>query len=154
MKHIFTCIAFLCLIIPKVVSAQTIAVDSSYWHSIPFCKSITDTVDKPIHMDYVQIDQDIVKDQLNDIPANGSSIAALLKFLPHFIDGNCNCRSFSQDLGYGLKSTRYTIHGGYGSYNVDAVYFDDHVLKLKLTIDAEREIIEEYLLNLIRLPFV
>ncbi|HSC53297.1 MAG TPA: hypothetical protein VLC98_06755 [Phnomibacter sp.] len=104
-------------------------------------------------MDWVQIDKDIIKDKLNKLPASGSTLTEIKNLIPHFLDGKCNCGSVTQDLGYGLKSTQHTIYGGYGSYNVDAIYFGDNVLKLRLTIGNYKEVIEKYLLDVIKLPF-
>lgn len=120
---------------------------------IPFCNDRETKIEKPIRLAWVQIDKDIIKDKLNKLPANGSTLAEIKKLIPHFLDGKCNCQSITEDLGYGLKSTQHTIHGGYGSCNVDAIYFGDNVLKIRLTIGNHREVIEKYLLDVIKLPF-
>ena len=120
---------------------------------IPFCNDQEDKIEKPIHLDWVQTDKDIIQNKLNKLPANGSTISAIKKLIPHFLDGNCNCQSVTQNLGYGLKSTEHTIHGGYGSCNVDAIYFGDNILKIRLTIGNHKEVIEKYLLDVIKLPF-
>ena len=120
---------------------------------IPYCNDLEDKIEKPINLDWVQIDIDIIKDKLNKLPAIGSTLTEIKKLIPHFLDGKCNCQSVTQDLGYGLKSTQHTIHGGYGSCNVDAIYFGDNVLKLRLTIGNHKEVIVKYLLDEIKLPF-
>jgi hypothetical protein len=142
------------LTIPNIVFGQIAITDSTKPSSfIPYCNDTEDKVEKPIHLDWVQTDIDIIKNILNKLPANGSTLTGIQKLLPHFFDGKCNCQSTTYDLGYGLKSTQYTIHGGYGSCNVDALYFGNSVVKLRLTIGNHKEIIEKYLLSVIRLPF-
>jgi hypothetical protein len=147
-------IAFLCLTIPNILFGQSFIEDSTKPSSfIPYCNDRENKIEKPIHLDWVQTDKDIIKDKLNKLPVIGSTLTEIKKLIPHFLDGKCNCQSITQDLGYGLKSTQHTIHGGYGSCNVDAIYFGDNVLKLRLTINNHKEVIEKYLLNVIKLPF-
>jgi len=154
MKLLSKFILLISLTIPNISFGQPKIIDSTKPSSfIPYCNDREDSLEKPIHLDWVQIDKDIIKDKLNKLPANGSTLTEIKKFLPHFIDGKCNCQSITQDLGYGLKSTQYTIYGGYGSCNVDAIYFGDNVFKLRLTIGNHKEIIEKYLLDVIQLPF-
>jgi hypothetical protein len=154
MKLIFILIAFISLTMPKNVFGQGLTADSTKPSSfILYCNDREDKIEKPIQMNWVQIDKDIIKEKLNKLPTIGSTITEIKKLIPHFLDGKCNCRSATEDLGYGLKSTQHTIHGGYGSCNVDAIYFGDNVLKIRLTIGNHKEIIEKYLLDIIKLPF-
>ena len=153
MKLLVQCI-LICWTIPTALFGQRIATDTIKPSSfIPYCNNREDKIEKPIHLDWVQIDKDIIVNQLNKLPAVGSTINEIQKLIPHFLDGKCNCRSITHDLGYGLKSTQHTIHGGYGSCNVDVIYFAEHVIKLRLTIRNHKEIIEKYLLKEIQLPF-
>lgn len=154
MKLFLILIAFFSLTTSKNVFGQVKNADSTKPSSfIPYCNDREDNIEKPIHMDWVQLDKDIIIDKLNKLPAIASTITEIKKLIPHFLDGKCNCRSTTEDLGYGLKSTQHTIHGGYGSCNVDAIYFGDNVLKIRLTIANHKEIIEKHLLDLIKLPF-
>ena len=154
MKFFYIYIAFLILTVPTILFGQSKAADSTKPSTfIPYCNDREDKIEKPVHLDWVQIDKDIINDKLNKLPANGSKLSEIKKLLPHFLDGKCNCQSITENLGYGLKSTQYTIYGGYGSCNVDAIYFGNNVLKLRLTIDNHKEIIEKYLLKVIQLPF-
>lgn len=154
MKLYLLIIAFVNLTISNNVFGQVEIADSTKPSSfIPYCNDREDKIEKPIHLDWVQIDKDIIKDKLNKLPAIGSTLTEIKKLIPHFLDGKCNCQSVTQDLGYGLKSTQHTIHGGYGSCNIDAIYFGDNVLKLRLTIGNHKEVIEKYLLDEIKLPF-
>jgi hypothetical protein len=154
MKLLFKFITFYSLTIPNILFGQSFNTDTTKPSSfIPYCNDREDNIEKPIHLDWIQTDKDIIKDKLNNLPAIGSTLSEIKKLIPHFLDGKCNCQSITQDLGYGLKSTQHTIHGGYGSCNVDAIYFGDIVLKLRLTISNHREVIEKYLLNHIKLPF-
>jgi hypothetical protein len=154
MKLFLILIAFFSLTTSNITFGQVKIADSTKPSSfIPYCNDREDKIEKPIHLDWVQIDKDIIKDKLNKLPAIGLTLTEIKKLIPHFLDGKCNCQSITQDLGYGLKSTQHTIHGGYGSYNVDAIYFGDNVLKLRLTIGNHKEVIEKYLLDVIKLPF-
>jgi|GEM_PF-6264270 len=154
MKLFLTLIAFVSLTISNNVFGQVNSANSTKPSSfIPYCNDREDNIEKPIRLDWVQIDKDIIKDKLNKLPAIGSTLTEIKKHIPHFLDGKCNCQSVTHDLGYGLKSTQHTIHGGYGSCNVDAIYFGDNVLKLRLTIGNHKEVIEKYLLDVINLPF-
>ncbi|SHN34423.1 hypothetical protein [Chitinophaga sp. CF418] len=148
-KYLFV----LSLTSPNVLLGQSIATDSTKLSFIPYCYGGKDKLEDSIHLDWVQIDKDIIKEKLNKLPAVSSSLTEIKKVIPHFLDGKCNCRSINEDLGYGLKSTQHTIHGGYGSCNVDVIYWGNSVLKLRLTIDNHKEIIEKYLLKVIQLPF-
>ena len=142
------------MIIPNCLFGQFLNADSTKPSSfIAYCNDNEDKLDKPIHLDWVQIDKNIIKNKLNKLPAIGSTISEIKKLLPHYLDGKCNCQSITQDLGYGLKSTQHIIYGGYGSCNVDVIYFGDNVMKLRLTIGNHKEIIEKYLLDVIQLPF-
>jgi hypothetical protein len=154
MKHLIRFIILGSLTIPNISFGQFVTTDTTKPSTfIPYCNDREDNLEKPIHLDWVQIDKDIIKEKLNKLPTNGSTLTEIKKLLPHFLDGKCNCQSITQDLGYGLKSTQYTIHGGYGSCNVDAIYFGDNVLKLRLTIGNHKEIIRKYLFDIIELPF-
>jgi hypothetical protein len=154
MKSLFKYLLFVGAVIPNLLSAQLIKSDTTKPSPyILYCNDRDDKVEKPVHMDWVQKDKDIITEQLNKLPSQGSTITGIEKIVPHFVDGKCNCRSNTEDLGYGLKSTAHTIHGGYGSCIVDAVYFGNNVIKLRLTIENHKEIIESYLLAVMQLPF-
>lgn len=154
MRLAFTLIICFILTMSNILFGQLKIADSTKPSSfIPYCNDREDNLEKPIRFDWVQIDKEIIKNKINQLPANGSTITGIKKVLPHFFDGKCNCQSMTQDLGYGLKSTLHTIYGGYGSYNVDAIYFGDNVIKLRLTLENHKEIIEKYLLDVIQLPF-
>jgi hypothetical protein len=154
MKLPFTFILLFNLVIPGISFGQLIVADSTKPSPfIPYCNNQEGDVEKPIHLEWVQIDKNIIKNKLNKLPAAGSTLTEIQKLLPRFLDGECNCQSTTQDLGYGLRSTQHTIYGGYGSCNVDAIYFGDNVIKLRLTIENHKEIIEKYLLDVIQLPF-
>lgn len=154
MKLFIILLAFVSLTTSNNVFGQMKTADTTKPSSfIPYCNDREDKIEKPIHLDWVQIDKDIIKDKLNKLPAIGSTLTEIKKLIPHFLDWKCNCQSVTQDLGYGLKSTQHTIHGGYGSCNVDAIYFGDNVLKLRLTIGNHKEVTEKYLLDEIKLPF-
>ena len=47
----------------------------------------------------------------------------------------------SFDCGYNLKSTHHQYSGGYGFINVSILYFENKVLKIRLTLDIDREIV-------------
>ena len=154
MKLQYITIAIFSLIISNALFGQSKIPDStkpSFF--IPFCNDREDKLEEPIHLDWVQIDKDIIKDKLNKLPTSGSTLTEIKKLIPHFLDGICNCQSLTQNLGYGLKSTQHTIHGGYGSCNVDAIYFGNNILKLRLTISNHNEVIKKYLVDVIKLPF-
>jgi hypothetical protein len=154
MKLPFAFILLFSLTIPGISFAQLMFADSTKPSPfIAYCNNRESDLEKPIHFDWVQVDKDIIKNKLNKLPATGSTLTEIQKLLPRFLDGKCNCQTITQDLGYGLKSTQHTIYGGYGSCNVDAIYFGNNVIKLRLTIENYREIIEKYLLDVIQLPF-
>jgi hypothetical protein len=154
MKLPFAFILLFSLTIPRISFGQLIVADSTKPSPfIPYCNNQEGDVEKPIHLEWVQIDKNIINNKLNKLPATGSTLTEIQKLLPRFLDGECNCRSFTHDLGYGLRSTQHTIYGGYGSCDVDAIYFGDNVIKLRLTIENHKEIIEKYLLGVIQLPF-
>lgn len=142
MKLLLLYTALTCLTVTNCFG-QLLYTDSTKPSSfIPYCNDRDDKLDSPVRPEWVQIDKDNIQNKINKLPAIGSSISEIQKLIPHFLDGKCNCRSTTEDLGYGLKSTQHTIHGGYGSCNIDAIYFGDRVIKLRLTINNRREIIE------------
>lgn len=154
MKLPFRFILLFSLTIPRTSVAQPMIADTTKPSPfIWYCSNREVDLEKPIHLDWVQIDEDIIKNKINKLPAIGSTLTEIQKLLPQFLDGNCNCLTSTHDLGYGLKSTQHTIYGGYGSCQVDAIYFGNNVIKLRLTIENHREIIEKYLFDVIRLPF-
>ena len=148
------CLFIVGSILPAFLRAQIVHPDTARPSPfITFCSSRTDDVEKPIHMDWVQKDKDIITEKINKLPANGSTVTGIEKLVPHFIDGKCNCRSETEDLGYELKSTRHTIYGGYGSFGVDAVYWGNEVISLRLTVHNHTELIRDYLMEVMQLPF-
>jgi hypothetical protein len=151
MKTKITFILFIFL--SQICFSQTDSENKLSLDFIPYCNDKNEPIDKPIEMDWVQTDIDIIKNKINNIPKYGLTINKLTELIPHFIDGKCNCQSVTYDLGYALKSTQHTIHGGYGSYNVDALYSNNSILKIRLTISNHKEIIENYLIENIELPF-
>ncbi len=154
MRIFYKYLAIFSFTIPNALFGQSIIADSIKPSSfIPYCNDRDDKLEDPIHLEWLQKDKEIIKNKLNKLPANGSTLTEIKKFIPNFLDGKCNCQSHSKDLGYGLKSTQHTIHGGYGSCNVDAIYFGDNVIKLRLTISNHKEIVQKYLLDVIQLPF-
>ncbi|MGI4870275.1 MAG: hypothetical protein ACRYFX_03745 [Janthinobacterium lividum] len=154
MKSLIKYAIFCSLVIPSVTFGQQIITDSTRASSfISYCND-RNKVEKPIYLEWVQIDKDVIREKLNKLPFSGSTVTGIKSIVPQFLDGKCNCQSVTEELGYGLKSTKHTIYGGYGSYNVDAIYFGDNIIKLRLTISNHREIIEKHLLDVIRLPFI
>ncbi len=159
MKLVFNCIILIWITVPYVLSGQIENADSTKPSSlIIYCNDRDDTIEKPIHLDWVKMDVELIINILNKLPANGSTLNEIKKIIPDFVvpghySSQFNCLNSTQDLGYGLRSTLCTIHGGYGYCRVDAVYFGDNVLKLRLTISNNREILEKYLMEVIQLPF-
>lgn len=154
MNLLYKYIAVFSLINPYALLGQAKITDPTKPSSvILLCNDRPGSLEKPVRLDWVQHDKDVIKDKLNKLPANGATLTEITRLLPNFLDGKCNCRSATYDLGYGLRSTQYTIYGGYGSYNVDALYFGENVIKMRLIIGVENEIIEKYLLDEIKLPF-
>lgn len=154
MKYFSKILFIILLTLPNFLVAQFTLTDSTKPNFlISYCNDREDNVEKPIHMDWVQKDIEIIRTKINKLPSVGSSISEIQKIIPHFIDGKCNCQSIKTDLGFGIKSIQHQIHGGYGTCNVDAIYFGDNVLKLKLTIENHKEIVEKYLFAEINLPF-
>ncbi|MDB5193757.1 MAG: hypothetical protein JWQ96_3320 [Segetibacter sp.] len=106
MKLLFTYILLVSLITPSIIFGQLKITDSTKPSSfIPYCNDRKDELKKPIHLDWVQTDKDIIKNKLNKLPAIGSTLTEIKKILPHFLDAKCNCQSITEDLGDGLKST-------------------------------------------------
>ncbi|WP_148230639.1 hypothetical protein [Chitinophaga pinensis] len=153
MKLPFKYLVIFILINPNTVFGQLTTVDSTKLSFIAYCGGRNEKPEDSTHLDWAKLDQDIIKEKINKLPAIGYSVTEIQRLIPHFLDGKYNCLSINEDLGYGLKSTKYTIYGGYGSCNVDAIYWGDTVLKIRLTIDNHREIIEKYLLKEIQLQF-
>jgi len=108
-------------------------------------------VEKPIHLDWVAIDVENIK-LINRLYQNALTIEHIIQFFPHFIDGKGNSNSITYDCGYNLKSTLHEVYGGYGHINIDALYFENKILRLRITIDNDAEIINKYLLSNIRFP--
>jgi hypothetical protein len=153
MKIFFKYLTIFGLTIPNTLFGQSIIADSTKPSPfIVYCNYQNchdDKIEYPINLDWVQLDKESIKSKLNRLPENGSTLTEIKKLIPDFLDG----RSITVDLGYNLKSTQHTLYGGYGSCNVDAIYFGDNVLKMRLTINNHKEIIEKYLLQVIQLPF-
>lgn len=147
-------VGILCLTISNSLFGQNIESNPIKGLFIVYCDPRQDKFDGPINTDSVQIDVDIIRGILNKIPANSSSIPEIKKLIPRFLDEKYNWQSATYDLGYGIKSRLHRIYGGYGSFNVDAIYFGDNVLKIRLTIDIHKEIIGKYLLDVIEFPVV
>lgn len=143
---------FFLILLPLFSNSQEQNIDSLNQASIvSFCGyNNEEEIEKPIQLEWVQTDIDIVKDYLNKVNVN--TIEQILKILPNLFDGKCNCSSKTYECGYNLKSTIYKIHGGYGSYNVSIIYFDNYILKIRTTFEVEKEIITNYLLPEIKFP--
>lgn len=138
----------LLLFLPIILFGQVDNIDPFQQEStVRFCTYYTDKeVEKPIHLEWVQTDIDIINNKLNELSGKTNTTNQILNILPNFFDGKCNCSSETFDCGYNLKSTTFTIHGGYGSYDVSIIYFDNSILKIRMTFDVETEIITKYLL--------
>ncbi len=148
-KYIFT----LLTLVPTITFGQGIKIDTlGFPVFIPYCKSEDNKLEKPIHLDWVQTDKEIITNKINTLPAVASTVTNIQKIIPNFLNGNCNCLTSTYDLGYGLKSTQHTINGGYGSCSIDAIYFNNQVIKLRIIIDNRKEIIDNYLEGIIQLP--
>lgn len=133
--------------------AQKVNDDRMPLDFIPYCSDKSEPIEKPFEMDWVQTDINVITEKINHVPEFSSSIEKLKKLLPDFIDGAKNAMNETYDLGYNLKSTLHTIPGGYGSYNVDVLYYKNSILKIRLSIVNHEEILEEYLVKKINLPF-
>lgn len=154
MNSFYKYIAVLSLIIPNTLLGQSNLKDSTKpLPYIMYCNDRKRNLEKPIRLDWVQKDKDIITDKLNKLPASGSTITEIKRLLPHYLDAKCNCGSNTEDLGYGLQSTLHTFYGGYGTYHIDALHFGDNVIKLKLIIESHKEIIEKHLFDVMQLPF-
>jgi hypothetical protein len=78
MKLYLLIIAFVNLTISNNVFGQVKIADSTKPSSfIPYCNDREDKIEKPIHLDWVQIDKDIIKDKLNKLPAVGSTLTEI-----------------------------------------------------------------------------
>lgn len=144
MRKIF----FLLLFLPFISNSQEENIDSFNQKTVvTLCSHYNEKeVEKPIHLEWVQTDIDIVKNKLNKLNGKITTTNQILEILPNFFDGKCNCSSETFECGYNLKSTTFKIYGGYGSYDVSIIYFDNSILKIRMTVDAETEIIMNYLL--------
>jgi hypothetical protein len=118
-----------------------------------FCQDVNKTPEKPIHMDWVKLDQKVIQKTINKLPENASTIKEIQKLIPHFLDGKGNCSVTTQDLGYDLKYIMHKMYGGYGTYQVEVVCFKDQVMKLHLSMSNYQEIIHDHLLEIIEVPF-
>ena len=85
MKLLFKYFTVLSLTIPNVLFGQSIIEDSTKPSAfIPYCNDREDKIEKPIHLDWVQIDKDIINDKLNKLPATGSTLTEIKKLIPSF----------------------------------------------------------------------
>ena len=135
------------LALPNISFSQNNSNDSSF-KSLILCYKSKDTVEQPIHLEWVQIDKDIINNILNRLSKHSTTISEIQNYIPTILEGKCNCERITYNLGYGLKSTLYQIYGGYGSFNVDVIYYSDKVIKLRISIIGNyKELIEKYLLN-------
>jgi len=101
------------------------------------------------------MDIDVITNKVNKLAALGNRIEGIETILPKFVDGReCNCRSFTKDMGYKLKMTEHTFFGGSGTYTASALYFNNNVIQLRLTISFPyRNSFNESIVNAIKLPF-
>lgn len=141
-------ILFLLLFLPLLSNSQSDTIDSfNQKIIINLCNYYNSKeVEKPIHLEWIQTDINIIKNKLNKLNGKIVYTNQILEILPNFFDGKCNCSSETFECGYNLKSTTFKIHGGYGSYDVSIIYFDNSVLKIRMTLDTDTEIINDYLL--------
>lgn len=145
----------LCLFFPLFSFGQYSFPDSTYPQELLFfCGNFRDTVKKPVQLKWVELDKKIIRNTINKVPENGATISGLVKLVPHLLSSDCTCLSTEYDLGYGLKSIHHSLCGaGYGGYYIDALYFDDHVIRIRLTVSNYREIISDHLLKEMKLRF-
>ncbi len=141
-----------CFLILSVVSFGQVSTDSSSF-GIQFCKEETKTLEKPIHMDWVKMDQKLIQKTINKLPENASTIKEIQKLIPHFLDGKGNCSVTTRDLGYDMKYIMHKMYGGYGNYQVEVVCFNDQVMKLHISMNNHQEIIHDHLAEILQVPF-
>lgn len=156
MRTIFSKTLFLSLIIIlylfQVAKAQNDTLPSFL---VQYCNYDKLLSDKPIERKYIDMDVDVITNKVNKLASLGNTISGIETILPKFIDGTeCNCRSFTKDIGYKLKMTEHTFFGGSGTYTASALYFDNNVIQLRLTISFPyRNSFDERIANAIKLPF-
>lgn len=150
-KIVFSSISIMvCLC--NIAKAQT---DTLPGVLVQYCNNGKLMPDKPIERRYIEMDVDVIRYKVNKLAAAGNTISGIETILPRFIDGKgCNCSSFTKDLGYKLKMTQHTFYGGSGTYTASALYFDNYVIQLRLTISFPyRNSFDESIVFAIKLPF-
>jgi len=151
MKTLFS--NLIILLIPIALFSQSEDLEINPLIFISYCNEERESVEKPIVQDWVDTDLEILKQKINPLPEIGNSIANILKLIPHFKNGKCNCNSSTQNYDLELNLSQHTIYGGYGSFQIDVLHFKDKVLKMRISLSNDSEIIENYLLKEIKLPF-
>ena len=115
---------------------------SSNGQVVSSCGSKEDKIEKSIHPEWVEIDKKNIE-ILNKLYNHCSTLDAIEETLPNFTNNKENNRFKGEtyDCGYNLKSTHHQYYGGYGFINVSILYFENKVLKIRLTLDIDREIV-------------
>lgn len=155
MRAISLNVLILWLMLPSTMLGQDMSDSSRLTSVLEYCTDHLWSVANPIDLEKANRDIDIFLDIINILPLAGNSILGIKEVIPEFpsTDENDSWR-YTYDLGYGLKSTAFGFFGGgYGTYNVSVIYYDDNVIKLRITMRHNEEFIKQYLLEHIKLPF-
>ena len=140
---------FFVFIFPFWNKAQVVQQHFAQDINLIFCGQ-NDTIKKPVHYEWIQKDVHTIK-LLNNLPANAATIKGVQKIIPGFL--NDEDQSGFTDLGYGLRSVEHGVYGGYGSCYVDILYAGDAVLKLKIIVSNNQEVINKHLKPFMKLDY-
>lgn len=155
MKNPLSKIAILSVLLAAYPSSVTKAqIDTTPSVLVQFC-NYSKLTEQYVEKKYVETDIAVIKTKVNRLANTGGTISSIKEILPKFIEGtNCNCNSYTSDLGYSLKMTEHTFYGGSGTYTASTLYFDDYVIQIRLTISFPyRNSLSESIVNAIKAPF-
>ncbi|GAA4051943.1 hypothetical protein [Flavobacterium chungnamense] len=126
------------------IYSQNKSLDTINDFTINICNYSEVENKKPIELDWVDIDRESIK-KLNKLYTKFNTLEDIQRVFPNFISGEGNFANKTYDCGYNLKTSIHQDYGGYGSIYISALYFENKILKIRFTIDIDREIVFNYL---------
>lgn len=104
------------------------------------------------NQDYVQTDLARYKEMFNPIAELKPNISAYLEVYPELLTGNGNTGSETIEILDGLKFVNHKFYGGYISFNMDVLVYDDLIIYSRLFTEVEDNVFENIYLKEIKVP--
>jgi hypothetical protein len=120
--------------------------------SIDCLRNKNNLKDETVVEEYVKLDSLVIENIFNKVPSFSSNIDSLITLIPDLLIGDGNVSLYILDLGKELNLIKYTMYGGYGTFEFEILHFGNKILRVNQYISSYSELIESRYLTLIKVP--